>query len=1131
MSVQNVAPDLKHPPASPEVSGEFCEYRGGRFYRIDEYHAMANFFMSVVSSSDHWLFISSNGGLTAGRQNSERAFFPYYTEDKLSDMAHCTGPITLIREAETLWQPFATANLLQTPQTRSLYKSTLGDQLFFSETNQGLRFDYGWSFSEQYGIVRTATLKNDSACPRTVSILDGLQNIIPANVTSDLQANNSVLLDAYKASECYDQNVAAYSLSSRLTDLAEPAESLTANTVWHRVKGGKFTPTVSIDAEAPQQFVARHVLNVDDRRRGHRGGYFIEAELTLMPGESVEWYFMCEVTQDAQDIQHLRTLIKSERAEQLIQDDIVSGSQALQSHLAKVDGLQSSEDELTVVHHQANALFNMMRGGFFEEGYAIDRDDLMKFVAVRQPALKTHDWWKQLPTSLSLIDLESSIASCDSVDLKRLVREYMPISFSRRHGDPSRPWNKFSINLKDSNDQSIKDYQGNWRDIFQNWEPLAYSYPKFLPAMISAFLNATTADGYNPYRVTRQGIEWEEPEEGNAWSNIGYWSDHQIIYLSKLLELQADMDPSWCDDVCHEARFTYANVPYRIKGFAQLAQDPYDSIEFDHDLNKEIEQRVHSMGTDGKLLLDPQGAVVHTNLVEKLLTLWLAKLSNFVPEGGLWMNTQRPEWNDANNALAGWGLSVVTVAYMHRHLSFMHGLFAKQSGSVTVSASVANWFKETQYVFETLSSEDATARFHAVKALVSAGDAYRATVYEGGLDKTTEVISFDTLTAFLENVLGAIKQTLEHNKREDGLYHGYNVLHLERGEATIENLPLMLEGQVAILSAELLTPAESAELLKTLRQSDLYRKDQHTYLLYPNKQLPIFIERNQVAPEWLQPLESIKSQLLATRVLTQSASGQFNFDVSLRNAKDLAVLLSSLNFSSEDSERVQQVWEKTFQHKSFTGRSGSFFAYEGLGSTYWHMVSKLLLAAQENWQRAVEINCESAAALSDAYYDVRAGIGFNKAPDVYGAFPTDPYSHTPETGIARQPGMTGQVKEELITRFGELGITWREGELHVKPQLLKAKELLTAPVEYSYLDVKNQWQNLELTGGSLAFTVAQIPFVYHSTESDEQTLTVTWWDNTQTTVTSTVLPADAAQSLTVRDGQVKRIDVWVKIDN
>ena len=42
-------------------------------------------------------------------------------------------------------------------------------------------------------------------------------------------------------------------------------------------------------------------------------------------------------------------------------------------------------------------------------------------------------------------------------------------------------------------------------------------------------------------------------------------------------------------------------------------------------------------------------------MTEKLLVLLLTKLTNLVPEGGIWMNTQRPEWNDANNALVGKG--------------------------------------------------------------------------------------------------------------------------------------------------------------------------------------------------------------------------------------------------------------------------------------------------------------------------------------------------------------------------------------------------------------------------------------------------------------------------------------------
>ena len=104
------------------------------------------------------------------------------------------------------------------------------------------------------------------------------------------------------------------------------------------------------------------------------------------------------------------------------------------------------------------------------------------------------------------------------------------------------------------------------------------------------------------------------------------------------------------------------------------------------------------------------------------------------------------------------------------------------------------------------------------------------------------------------------------------------------------------------------------------------------------------------------------------------------------------------------------------------------------------MVSKLLLAVQENFWQAHDGGADPAitAELAAAYYDIRAGIGFNKPPEVYGAFPTDPYSHTPKGQGAKQPGMTGQVKEEILTRFGELGVRVEEGAIVFEPVLLRA---------------------------------------------------------------------------------------------
>ena len=63
----------------------------------------------------------------------------------------------------------------------------------------------------------------------------------------------------------------------------------------------------------------------------------------------------------------------------------------------------------------------------------------------------------------------------------------------------------------------------------------------------------------------------------------------------------------------------------------------------------------------------------------------------------------------------------------------------------------------------------------------------------------------------------------------------------------------------------------------------------------------------------------------------------------------------------------------------------------------WFLSSCLLL--REVVSRAEENN-ENAVIkkrLADHYYKIREGIGAHKSPSLYGAFPTDPYSHTPGT--------------------------------------------------------------------------------------------------------------------------------------
>ena len=116
-------------------------------------------------------------------------------------------------------------------------------------------------------------------------------------------------------------------------------------------------------------------------------------------------------------------------------------------------------------------------------------------------------------------------------------------------------------------------------------------------------------------------------------------------------------------------------MPYKIKGFDELLADPYDTILFDFELDEIVSRRVSEVGADGRLVWVGE-SVYQVNLLEKLLVTVLSKLTNFVPGGGIWMNTQRPEWNDANNALVGTGISVVTLCYLHRFLVVLDQLLA-----------------------------------------------------------------------------------------------------------------------------------------------------------------------------------------------------------------------------------------------------------------------------------------------------------------------------------------------------------------------------------------------------------------------------------------------------------------------
>jgi hypothetical protein len=1116
------------------------------YYKISNYNEMRPFFMSIVSDSNHWMFISSNGALSAGRKNSNYSLFPYYTSDKITESVETTGSksifqVTLNNELH-IWEPFSERNSDLYNTTRNLYKNALGNKIIFEEINHdlGLTFKYQWNSSNEFGFVRKSQLTNHSDAEINVSVLDGIQNLMPEGVGPDLQNSTSNLVDAYKRNELNESSgLGIYALSAIIVDKAEPSEALKANVAWSL---GLPKATHLVSSMQVGDFRKGLQVKPENDVKAEKGAYFINAIYKLAPNAEETWTIVADVNKSQSAIVALIEQIKTNKnlAEEVHQN-IQLGSQKLIELNASADGIQLSADVFRDSRHFSNSLFNIMRGGVFDANYQIEKWDFKNYIQNANTRVYTllEKTINALPETFTSFDLEEVASKSSDKDFKRLCKEYMPLKFSRRHGDPSRPWNKFSINTRSEVDGSkILDYEGNWRDIFQNWEALAHSYPAFTESMIHKFLNATTFEGYNPYRVTKGGFDWETIEPDNPWSYIGYWGDHQIIYLLKLLELNEKYFPGQLATNFEKEAYVYADVPYKIKSYEEIVKNPKDTIEFDEELDLDIRARRKELGSDAALLIDENDAIYTVNYVEKILATVLAKLSNFIPEGGIWMNTQRPEWNDANNALVGNGVSMVTLYYLRRFLIF----FDKQIENATedrveISNELIIFYKKILETFEDYQHvlKDKISDKHRKEILDHLGQAgsdYREHIYKQAFWGQKRTISYKRLKRFIKLSLKFIEHTIKANKREDKLYHAYNLMTVENDkEVSIAYLDEMLEGQVAVLSSGHLKPKKALRLLDSMKKSALFREDQYSYILYPNKNLPKFLEKNNV------PAQAIKKSKLLTKmekendtsIIEKDTKGNFHFNGNFKNANDLASALHSLDVSldSDEEQHILATFEKVFNHKAFTGRSGTFFGYEGLGSIYWHMVSKLQLAVQEICLMAVEKgeSKEIVGRLLEHYYEINEGVGVHKSPQLYGAFPTDPYSHTPAGRGAQQPGMTGQVKEDVLSRFGELGVFVKDGCLYFDPCLLRKNEFTVQSRNFHYVDVHMNHHDFSPELGSLCFTYCQVPIIYRLAK--ENSMVVTNKDKTSTTIEGLNLDAQTSSEIFKRSGEVVNITVYL----
>jgi hypothetical protein len=146
---------------------------------------------------------------------------------------------------------------------------------------------------------------------------------------------------------------------------------------------------------------------------------------------------------------------------------------------------------------------------------------------------------------------------------------------------------------------------------------------------------------------------------------------------------------------------------------------------------------------------------------------------------------------------------MVTTCYLHRWFEFLGDWIREdETSSYVVSVEVASTLNAIRSVLSSFRSQvssgfDSADRAAMVESLSRAGAAFRSELYANGPVGDTESIDKASLLAFIDDSRSLMASAIRNNRRDDGLYHSYNLLRWTKDGLEVDTLYEMLEGQVA----------------------------------------------------------------------------------------------------------------------------------------------------------------------------------------------------------------------------------------------------------------------------------------------------------------------------------------------
>lgn len=451
--------------------------------------------------------------------------------------------------------------------------------------------------------------------------------------------------------------------------------------------------------------------------------------------------------------------------------------------------------------------------------------------------------------------------------------------YSRKHGDPEREYNDFSLGRS-----YFSEGNGHFRDICQNRRSDAWFHPQAGLFNVRLFFELLQPDGYVPlviepvsFRVRHPKVlcaslptsirsqahsmlqksfsfgmlamqteKWELPDpedflaavladaqpEPNAAHKEGYWSDHWT-YLLDLIENYAAIYP----DREAELLFGYADYRWFTGAFAVREQSTRYCMT-DNGLRQY--HCCDALQKTEKWVLTADGNVAKSTLAEKLLLLCAIKFATLDVSGAaVEMEGGKPGWNDALNGLPGLlGAGVPEGCELLRLLEYLLDRQALFPPRIELFTEIAALLRSgVALAAAPLSDVEKWRKRNDVR------DAYRKTVSNGFCGERTAMDTEELLAALGEmanELRCAIAAETEKNGGICPTYFYYRASDLhdtpqgllpQRMEKV--TLPLFLEGPTRYLQTKL--PLEvKHRMAQAVKESALYDQKLNMYRLNEN---------------------------------------------------------------------------------------------------------------------------------------------------------------------------------------------------------------------------------------------------------------------------------------------------------